>query len=87
MRCSLSWSHRTEETFLDLSVDVEQNTSLSACLKGFFGAELLRGSNKFYCDTCCSLQEASKRYAAGSLVRSFARSFTHSLTCNLALST
>jgi hypothetical protein len=54
----------TEETFLDLSVDVEQNTSLTACLKGFFGAELLRGANKFYCDVCCSLQEASKRYVS-----------------------
>jgi ubiquitin carboxyl-terminal hydrolase 12/46 len=49
------------EKFLELSLDVVQNTSLSHCLQRFFSAETLQGNNKFYCDNCCSLQEAQKR--------------------------
>ncbi|ORY72796.1 cysteine proteinase [Neocallimastix californiae] len=50
-----------DESFFDLSVDVEHNTSLSACLKNFSSSERLCQKNKFYCDTCCGLQEAEKR--------------------------
>ncbi|KAF0906480.1 hypothetical protein E2562_011472 [Oryza meyeriana var. granulata] len=50
-----------DETFFDLSVDVEQNSSLTSCLKNFFSAEILNGEDKFFCDKCCSLQEAQKR--------------------------
>jgi ubiquitin carboxyl-terminal hydrolase 12/46 len=49
-----------EETFLDLSLDIEANTSISGCLRNFSATETLGGSEKFYCDTCCSLQEAQK---------------------------
>jgi len=50
-----------DESFFDLSVDVEHNTSISACLKNFSSSERLCQKNKFYCDTCCGLQEAEKR--------------------------
>jgi len=50
-----------DESFFDLSVDVEHNTSISACLRNFSSSERLCQKNKFYCDTCCGLQEAEKR--------------------------
>ena len=49
-----------DECFLDLSLEIEQNSSVSACMRKFSGNEPLRDSNKFFCDTCCSLQEANK---------------------------
>ena len=50
-----------DESFLDLSLEIEQNSSVSACMRKFSANESLRGDNKFFCDTCCSLQEAHKR--------------------------
>ncbi|TPX42475.1 hypothetical protein SeLEV6574_g05588 [Synchytrium endobioticum] len=50
-----------DETFLDLSIDVEQHSSLTACLRNFSSSETLCHRNKFFCDTCGSLQEAEKR--------------------------
>lgn len=50
-----------DETFLDLSIDIEQNSSLTRCLKNFSSTETLNGDDKFFCDKCCSLQEAQKR--------------------------
>ncbi|KAJ3184301.1 hypothetical protein HDU87_005148 [Geranomyces variabilis] len=50
-----------DETFLDLSVDVEPNCSLSYCLRNFSKSETLCQKNKFFCDNCRSLQEAEKR--------------------------
>ncbi|KAJ3148625.1 hypothetical protein HDU86_007379 [Geranomyces michiganensis] len=50
-----------DETFLDLSVDVEPNCSLSDCLRNFSKSETLCQKNKFFCDSCRSLQEAEKR--------------------------
>ena len=58
--CCETSSQRTE-TFLELSLDVVQNTSLSHCLQRFSEPETLRGNNKFFCECCCSLQEAQKR--------------------------
>lgn len=49
------------ENFLDLSVDIEQHTSIAACLRSFESTEWLRAGDKFFCDCCCSLQEAEKR--------------------------
>ena len=50
-----------DEAFLDLSLDVEQNSSVSSCLRAFSGNELLGASDKFQCDACGGLQEAHKR--------------------------
>jgi len=50
-----------DEDFLDLSVDVEQNTSITHCLRVFSNTETLCGEQKYYCDSCCSKQEAQKR--------------------------
>lgn len=52
-----------DESFLDLSLDIEQNSSLSTCLRQFSKSELLCHKNKFFCDNCNSLQEAEKRYS------------------------
>ncbi|KZT22663.1 cysteine proteinase [Neolentinus lepideus HHB14362 ss-1] len=49
------------ESFLDLSIDIEQNSSLTACLRQFSASEMLCQRNKFFCDSCCGLQEAEKR--------------------------
>jgi hypothetical protein len=51
-----------EESFLDLSIDIEANSSVSACLRQFSASEMLRSRNKFWCDSCCGLQEAEKRF-------------------------
>lgn len=50
-----------EETFFDLSIDIEQNSSITSCLKNFSSTETLNAEDKFFCDKCCSLQEAQKR--------------------------
>eukprot|EP00002_Diphylleia_rotans_P032464 TRINITY_DN6822_c0_g1_i1.p1 TRINITY_DN6822_c0_g1~~TRINITY_DN6822_c0_g1_i1.p1 ORF type:complete len:301 (+),score=65.06 TRINITY_DN6822_c0_g1_i1:53-955(+) len=50
-----------QESFLDLSIDIEQNTSITSCLKNFSATETLCHRDKFFCDQCCSLQEAQKR--------------------------
>lgn len=52
-----------DETFLDLSVDVppgESAYSLTYSLNNFSKLETLNHENKFYCNTCRSLQEAVK---------------------------
>lgn len=51
-----------DECFLDLSIDIEQNSSVTACLRQFSASEMLCQKNKFFCDSCCDLQEAEKRY-------------------------
>ncbi|XRA96245.1 ubiquitin carboxyl-terminal hydrolase [Pycnococcus provasolii] len=43
---------RRDEPFLDLSLDIEPNASLSACLRKFGQAEVLRDSEKFRCEYC-----------------------------------
>lgn len=50
-----------DESFLDLSIDIEQNSSVTSCLRQFSASEMLCQKNKFFCDTCCGLQEAEKR--------------------------
>ncbi|KAH7652776.1 Ubiquitinyl hydrolase 1 protein [Dioscorea alata] len=50
-----------DETFFDLSLDIEQNSSITSCLKNFCSTETLNAEDKFFCDKCCSLQEAQKR--------------------------
>ncbi|EFJ24049.1 hypothetical protein SELMODRAFT_414775 [Selaginella moellendorffii] len=50
-----------DEKFLDLSLDIEQNSSVTSCLRNFSSTETLIADDKFFCDKCCSLQEAQKR--------------------------
>nr|CAD1826348.1 unnamed protein product [Ananas comosus var. bracteatus] len=50
-----------DETFFDLSLDIDQNSSITSCLKNFSSTETLNAEDKFFCDKCCSLQEAQKR--------------------------
>ncbi|KAK0084741.1 hypothetical protein PV325_006495 [Microctonus aethiopoides] len=50
-----------DEDFFDLQVDVDQNTSITYCLKCFSNTETLCSDNKFKCDHCSSYQEAQKR--------------------------
>lgn len=50
-----------DECFLDLSIDIEENSSVTACLRQFSASEMLCQKNKFFCDSCCDLQEAEKR--------------------------
>jgi ubiquitin carboxyl-terminal hydrolase 12/46 len=50
-----------DESFLDLSVDIQQHSSITSCLKCFSGTETLCSQYKYFCDTCCSKQEATKR--------------------------
>ena len=50
-----------DEPFMDLSVEIEQNTSLNHCLRSFSSMETLSGAQKYFCESCCSKQEAQKR--------------------------
>ncbi|KAK1781859.1 hypothetical protein QBC45DRAFT_28105 [Copromyces sp. CBS 386.78] len=50
-----------EETFLDLSIDLEEHSSVTSCLRKFSAEEMLCERNKFHCDHCGGLQEAEKR--------------------------
>ena len=56
-----------DENFLDLSIDIEQNTSVTACLRQFSASEMLCQRNKYSCERCCSLQEAEKRWVSRSI--------------------
>lgn len=60
---------RRVEPFFVLSVEIEQNSSLSACLRNFSSTELLEKQDKFDCAVCCSLQEAELRKRIKSLPR------------------
>ncbi|XP_053208335.1 ubiquitin carboxyl-terminal hydrolase 46-like [Panonychus citri] len=50
-----------DEDFLDLSVEIQQNTSITHCLRVFSNTETLSSEHKYYCENCCSKQEAQKR--------------------------
>ncbi|ORZ40284.1 hypothetical protein BCR44DRAFT_1424768 [Catenaria anguillulae PL171] len=52
---------QTRECFLDLSIDVEANSSIASCLWNFSQSEMMCHQDKFYCDTCSGLQELSDR--------------------------
>ncbi|KAJ3426337.1 hypothetical protein M0813_09137 [Anaeramoeba flamelloides] len=58
-RCCESSTSRKEH-FLDLSLDIQENCSLTNCFKQFSIPEKLVGENKYYCECCRSLQEAYK---------------------------
>lgn len=49
-----------EEVFMDLSLEIDQNCSLTSCLRKFSAMEMLDRNDKFFCDNCCCLQEARK---------------------------
>lgn len=50
------------ENFLDFAIEVQgQNeTNIQDVLNRYHQRELLNGTNKFYCDLCCGLQEAER---------------------------
>ncbi|KAI9750459.1 MAG: serine/threonine protein kinase, CMGC, CDC2/CDK sub [Chaenotheca gracillima] len=50
-----------DEVFLDLSVDLDEHSSVTSCLRKFSEEEMLCERNKFHCDKCAGLQEAEKR--------------------------
>lgn len=58
-----------DEAFLDLSVDLEQHSSVTSCLRKFSEEEMLCERNKFHCDNCGGLQEAEKRMKVKRLPR------------------
>uniref|UniRef100_A0A7E4V283 ubiquitinyl hydrolase 1 n=1 Tax=Panagrellus redivivus TaxID=6233 RepID=A0A7E4V283_PANRE len=58
-----------DEDFLDLSVDVQPNVSITYCLRDFSNMETLCGDQKYYCENCCSKQEAQKRMRIKKLPR------------------
>lgn len=50
-----------EEDFLELPLDLEQNTSINECLRRFSSTETLCGEDKYYCKVCGRKQEAHKQ--------------------------
>ncbi|EDO19560.1 hypothetical protein Kpol_1018p93 [Vanderwaltozyma polyspora DSM 70294] len=51
-----------DEPFLDLPIEVKSRneTDIKKALSNYHQREMLNGSNKFYCDGCCGLQEAER---------------------------
>jgi ubiquitin C-terminal hydrolase len=49
---------------MDLSIDVEMNSSITSCLRQFSASETLCHKNKYFCDVCSGLQEAERRYVS-----------------------
>eukprot|EP00043_Microstomoeca_roanoka_P008465 m.81505 g.81505 ORF g.81505 m.81505 type:complete len:469 (-) comp14252_c1_seq3:171-1577(-) len=61
-RCLSCETVRTrDESFLDLSLDIDRDCSISSCLRSFSNTETLSADSKYFCETCCSKQEAEKR--------------------------
>lgn len=60
---------KREEPFWDLSLELQQNFSLCACLRTFSKVETLTGADKFLCDCCGCKQEAQKRVLIRQLPR------------------
>lgn len=53
---------RRQESFTDLPLEITGNhISITHALNEFTDAELMQDDNKFYCDTCRSLQDADRR--------------------------
>lgn len=50
-----------EETFMNLSIDIQENVSLSYCLKKFSNKEYLKLGDKFQCDSCLTKQVATRQ--------------------------
>ncbi|KIH91764.1 ubiquitin carboxyl-terminal hydrolase 9/13 [Sporothrix brasiliensis 5110] len=61
VQAALGDSQSRDETFLDLSIDLEEHSSVTSCLRKFSAEEMLCERNKFHCDHCGGLQEAEKR--------------------------
>lgn len=60
-----------DENFFDLQVDVDQNTSITHCLRCFSNTETLCSDNKFKCDNCC--RYVNEHFFFSSFLRIFAR--------------
>ncbi|KAL7425062.1 hypothetical protein Q5752_000750 [Cryptotrichosporon argae] len=61
-RClSCETTSSRDEPYYDLSIDPEQYSSVTACLRRFSKSEMLCQKNKFHCDACGGLQEAERR--------------------------
>ncbi|EFB19262.1 hypothetical protein PANDA_013427 [Ailuropoda melanoleuca] len=54
-------SHGKGEDFLDLSINVAQNTSITHRLRDVSNTETLCSEQTYYCDTGCSTEKAQKR--------------------------
>lgn len=52
---------RRNEKFLNLTLDIKNNVSLTSCMKNYIRKEIMKYKDKFYCGICNSLQEAEKK--------------------------
>lgn len=81
-----------DEPFLDFPIEVsdDSETDVQALLQNFDQREMLSGSNKFYCNECCGLQEAERSVGLKKLPHTLAlhlKRFKYSETknCNIKL--
>ena len=62
-RCVQCGTKRTkQDTFFDLSIQLNPNTSITHCLNRFSDRELVGRDEKYYCDYCAHKQEVYKRF-------------------------
>lgn len=81
-----------DEPFLDFPIEVsdDSETDVQELLQNFDQREMLSGSNKFYCNECCGLQEAERSVGLKQLPHTLAlhlKRFKYSETknCNIKL--
>eukprot|EP00923_Selenidium_pygospionis_P060748 GHVN01106751.1.p1 GENE.GHVN01106751.1~~GHVN01106751.1.p1 ORF type:complete len:444 (+),score=57.72 GHVN01106751.1:146-1477(+) len=58
---------KREEPFLDLSVDIQHNSTLKTCIENFGAMEVLNRNEKYFCDECGNLEEAERKLRIGRL--------------------
>eukprot|EP01083_Nonionella_stella_P021600 59862_1 len=51
---------KRDEQFIDLSLDIEENSSVTRCLQMFSSKTILNKRDKYECSECCCKQEAHK---------------------------
>lgn len=51
-----------KERFLHIALDIENNVSLTSCLKKYIRKELMKNKEKVYCENCNNHLEAERKY-------------------------
>lgn len=81
-----------DEPFLDFPIEVQddEETDIQALLRSYQQREMLSGSNKFYCDECCGLQEAERKVGLKQLPHTLALhlkrfKYSEEQNCNIKL--
>jgi len=71
------------ESFMDLSLEINSNSSLMEILNDFFKVDYLNNKNKYFCENCQRSNDAIKQFSMDSRILSFNHIAPLVLTCQL----